>query len=250
MSGHNKWSTIKRKKGVADAKRGQLFTRLTREILMAAREGGSDPDMNFRLRLAVDHARESNMPKDNIERAIKRGAGELKDAEDFVEATYEGYGPHGVAIVMECVTENRNRTVAEIRHTLTRSGGSMGESGSVTWQFKRIAYFSFPAAKNDFDKIFELALEGNADDVTQDEDTIEVIAPVENFKILSNIFRNAKILPQEAELRMIPNQEIELELDQTLQVLRTVEALDEMDDIQNVFTNLKITEEAIQRMED
>jgi len=249
MSGHSKWSTIKRKKGAADAKRGQLFTRLTREILMAAREGGIDPDMNFRLRLAVDHARVANMPKDNIERAIKRGAGELKDGEDFVEANYEGYGPHGIAFVLECVTENRNRTVSEIRHILTRSGGGMGEAGSVTWQFKRIAYFSFPSSKNNFDKIFELAVEGGADDVSEDEEIIEVFAPVESFKILSNIFRDAKTLPQEAELRMIPNQEIELELDQILQVIRTIEALEELDDIQNVYTNLKITEEALQSLE-
>jgi len=249
MSGHSKWSTIKRKKGAADAKRGQLFTRLTREILMAAREGGSDPDMNFRLRLAVDHARVANMPKDNIERAIKRGSGELKDSEDFVEANYEGYGPHGIAFVLECVTENRNRTVSEIRHILTRSGGSMSEVGSVTWQFKRIAYFSFPSAKNNFDKIFELAVEGGADDVSEEEEMIEVIAPVENFKILSDIFRDAKTLPNEAELRMIPNQEIELAVDETLQVLRTMEALEELDDIQNVYTNLKITEEALQSLE-
>jgi YebC/PmpR family DNA-binding regulatory protein len=137
MSGHSKWATIKRKKGVADAKRGKVFTRLTREIVMAAREGGADPDANFRLRLAVDKARAQSMPKENIERALKRAAGEGKEGEVYEEALYEGYGPNGVALIIECVTENRNRTVAEIRHALTRSGGNMGEIGSVSWQFNR-----------------------------------------------------------------------------------------------------------------
>jgi len=153
MSGHSKWATIKRKKGVADAKRGQVFTRLTREIVMAAREGGGDIDSNFRLRLAVDKAKAQSMPKDNIERALKRASGEGKEGEVYEEVFYEGYGPNGVAIIIQCVTENRNRTVAEIRHMLTRSGGNMGEVGSVSWQFRRAAVFSFPAEGNNFDKI-------------------------------------------------------------------------------------------------
>jgi YebC/PmpR family DNA-binding regulatory protein len=155
MSGHSKWATIKRKKGAADAKRGQVFTRLTREIVMAAREGGGDMDSNFRLRLAVDRARAQNMPKDNIERAIKRGTGSDKDGLTLEEVIYEGYAPHGVAVMVECVTENRNRTVAEIRHILSRSGGNMGEAGSVGWQFTRQAYFSIPSDKANFDAVFE-----------------------------------------------------------------------------------------------
>src|SRR5512141_2230674 len=149
MSGHSKWSTIKRKKGAADARRGAAFTRLTREIVMAARDGGGDPNGNFRLRLAVDKARSENMPKDNIERAIRRGTGEDKDAAAFEQVTYEGYAPHGVAVMVECVTDNRNRTVAELRRALTKAGGSMGELGSVAWQFDRVAYFSFPATTMD-----------------------------------------------------------------------------------------------------
>lgn len=249
MSGHSKWATIKRKKGATDAKRGQVFTRLTREIVMAAREGGGDPDTNFRLRLAVDKARSQSMPKDNIERAIKRATGEGKEGEVYEDVFYEGYGPKGVALIVECVTENRNRTVAEIRHMLTRSGGNLGELGSVSWQFKRAAVFTFPADKVNFDKVFELAVEGGADDVNQDEDEIEVVAPVESFKTLVDRFRAAGLQPEEAELRMLPNQEMELDVDDTLQVVRAIESLEDLDDVQNVFSNLKISEAAMAAME-
>lgn len=249
MSGHNKWSTIKRKKGAADAKRGQVFTRLTREIVLSARESGGDPESNFRLRLAVERAREQNMPKENIERAIKRGTGESKDGMAFEQIFYEGYAPHGVALMIECVTENRNRTVAELRHLLARSGGSLGEAGSVAWQFTRQAYFAIPSDKADFDQVFELALEGGANDVTQDDEEIEIIAPVESFKTLSDRLRAAGIHPEEAELRYIANQEMELDVDATLSVLRAIEAIEELDDIQNVFSNLRISEEAMAAME-
>ena len=249
MSGHSKWATIKRKKGAADAKRGQVFTRLTREIVMAAREGGADPDSNFRLRLAVDKARAQSMPKDNIDRAIKRATGEGKEGEVFEEVFYEGYAPNGVAVIIECVTENRNRTVSEVRHMLTRIGGSMGEVGSVSWQFKRAAVFSFDASKHNFDKVFELAVEGGADDVSLDGDEIEVVASVEAFKTLSDRFRAANILPEEAGLRMVPNQEIELGVEDTLQVIRAIESIEELDDVQNVYSNLKISEEALAAME-
>ncbi len=250
MSGHSKWSTIKRKKGAADAKRGQLFTRLTREIVMAAREGGGDPDSNFRLRLALDRARENNMPKENIERAIKRGTGDSKDGSTFEQVFYEGYGPHGVALMVECMTENRNRTVAEVRHILTRSGGSMGEAGSVAWQFTRAAYLAVPAAGNDFDKVFELAVEGGADDVSLDDDTIEIIGPVESFKSLSDALRAAGVQLEEASLRLLPNQEMELGVDETLQVMRAIDGLEELDDVQNVYTNLRISEEALAALEE
>lgn len=250
MSGHNKWSTIKRKKGVADAKRGQIFTRLTRELVMAAREGGGDPEMNFQLRLAVDKARAQNMPKENIERAIKRGTGDAKDGVSFEQVTYEGYAPHGVAVIIECMTENRNRTVAEVRHILSRSGGNLGESGSVAWQFTRQAYFSIPSKGNDFDRIFEIALDGGADDVTDDGDSIEIIAPVEKFKILNDKLREAQIEIEEGTLRMSPNQEMELSVENTLQVMRTLDSLEEMDDIQNVYSNLNISEEALAALEE
>ncbi len=250
MSGHSKWSTIKRKKGAADAKRGQLFTRLAREISIAARQGGGDPDVNFRLRLAIDRARTNNMPKDNIERAIQKGTGEGKDgAAQIEEVMYEGYAPHGVAMLIECVTDNRNRAVAEIRHTLTRFGGSMGETGSVGWQFDRLAYFSFQLADHDQDKIFELAVEGGADDVTFDDGVVEIIGAVDNFKAINDQLEAANIETDEAGLRMFPTNEIELNPSDTAQVLRVVEALEELEDVQNVYSNLHISDEALTELE-
>lgn len=249
MSGHSKWATIKRKKGAADAKRGQVFTRLTREIVLAAREGGGDADSNFRLRLTIDRARAQNMPKENIERAIKRGTGQDKDGVVFEQVVYEGYAPHAVALMIECVTENRNRTVAEIRHILTRSGGNMGEAGSVGWQFTRQSYFSIPAKDVIFDDVFMLAAEGGAEDVTQEEDLIEIVGPVESFKTIVDQLRAADLHPEDAELRMVPNQEIELSVDQTMQVMRCIEALEELDDVQNVYSNLHISDEVMASLE-
>lgn len=244
MSGHSHWATIKRKKGAADAKRGAVFTRLAREIVIAAREGGGDPDSNFRLALAVEKARAGNMPKDNIERAIRRGTGDDKEGSAFEEVMYEGYAPHGVALMIEAVTDNRNRTVSEIRHMLTRSGGSMAEVGAVAWQFERVAYFSFPSSMMNYDKAFELAIEAGADDVSEDEDMIEITGPVESFKGIASRLHAAKVQPEEAGLRMAPKQELELPVDQALQVLKLIENLEEMDDVQNVFSNLKMSEEA------
>lgn len=249
MSGHSKWSTIKRKKGAADAKRGQVFTRLTREIVLASREGGGDPDTNFRLRLAVEKARGNNMPKDNIERAIRRGTGDSKEGNEFEEATYEGYGPHGVALMISCVTDNRNRTVADIRHILNRFGGNMGEGGSVAWQFNRSAYFSFPAEGHDPDEIFEIAVEAGADDIRFDEDEIEIVGPVESFKQISDQLRMKRIQPEEAGLKMIPTIEMEFSVEDTLQVMRVIEALEELDDVQDVFSNLHYSEEALAQLE-
>jgi YebC/PmpR family DNA-binding regulatory protein len=249
MSGHSKWSTIKRKKGAADAKRGQVFTRLAREIALAAREGGGDPDVNFRLRLAIDKAKSNNMPKDNIERAVKRGTGESKDGAVIEEVCYEGYAPHGVALIIECVTDNRNRAVADIRHTLGRFGGSLGEGGSVAWQFTRSSYFAFSPADLDEDQVFELAVEGGADDVIFDEDAIEVIGPVESFKTLSDQLRGAGIQADEAGLRMLPNQEMDLATEDSVKVMRVIEALEDLDDVQNVYSNLHISDDAIMQLE-
>ena len=249
MSGHSKWSTIKRKKGAADAKRGAIFTRLAREIAVAAREGGSDPDSNFRLRLVVDKARAENMPKDNIERAIKRGSGEDKDSAAYEEIMYEGYAPNGVALMIETVTDNRNRSVSEIRHTLTRSGGNMAEVGSVSWQFDRVAYFAFPSSALNYDKAFELAIEAGADDVSEDDGMIEIVGPIESFKTTADLLHKAKVNPEDAELRMVPKQEIELDVNDTLQVMRVIENLEEMDDVQNVYSNLKMSDEALAALE-
>ena len=234
MSGHSKWSTIKRKKGLADAKRGAAFTRLSREVTLAAREGGGDPDTNFRLRLAIEKARAGNMPKDNIERSIKKGTGEDKDGVVYEEVTYEGYAPNGVAVILECMTENKNRTVAEVRHGLDKYGGSLGENGSVMWQFDRITFFTFSAEKMDFDSAFELAIEAGADDVTEDDGMIEIVGPVSTYKDISDALRAANVDIEDAGLRMEPKQEMALEVSDTLQVLKVVEHLEELDDVQNV----------------
>ena len=216
MSGHSHWATIRRKKGAADAKKGAIFTRLAREIVMAAREGGGDLDSNFRLALAIEKARGGNMPKENIDRAIKRGTGDDKDGAVFEEITYEGYGPHGVAMMLDCVTDNRNRAVAEMRHLLNRSGGNMAEAGAVGWQFTRNSYFSFPASMLGYDKAFELALDAGAEDVQQDGENVEIIGPVEAFKKISDALKKAGVSPDDAELRMIAKQDLELPVDQTL----------------------------------
>lgn len=249
MSGHSKWSTIKRKKGAADAKRGAVFTRLTRELVMAAREGGGDPSGNFRLRLAVDKARAENMPKDNIERAIRRGAGEDKDAATFEQVIYEGYAPHGVAVMVECVTDNRNRTVAELRHALTHAGGTLGELGSVAWQFERAAYFSFPSSSMNYDKALELGIEAGANDVIDDNGTIEIVGPAETFKEIATRLHAAGVQPDEAGLRMIPRQELELEVGDAVQVMKALETIEELDDVQNIYSNMKMSDEALAALE-
>jgi YebC/PmpR family DNA-binding regulatory protein len=244
MSGHSHWATIRRKKGAQDAKRGAIFTRLAREIVMAAREGGGDPETNVRLALAIEKARANNMPKDNIERAIKRGTGEDKEGSAIEQVVYEGYGPHGVALMIECVTDNRNRAVAEIRHLLSRSGGNMAEVGAVGWQFDRKSYFVFPASMLDYEKAFELAVEAGADDVTQDGDSIEITGPVEAFKAIGDKLRAAGVQVEEAGLRMIAKQEMDLTTEQTLSVMRLIESLEELDDVQNVYHNVRISDEA------
>jgi YebC/PmpR family DNA-binding regulatory protein len=249
MSGHSHWATIRRKKGAADAKRGQLFTRLAREIVIAAREGGGDPGTNIRLQYAVDKARQSNMPKDSIERAIKRGTGDSKDGGALEEITYEGYGPHGIAMMISCVTDNRNRSVSEIRHILNKMGGTMAEAGSVAWQFNRSSYFSFPSENLDPDMVFELAVEAGADDVNFDAETIEIIGPVEGFKAIGDELKSAGIPIEEAELRFLPKNETELEVDQTLQVMRVIEALEDLDDVQDVYTTLTISDAAMAQLE-
>ena len=249
MSGHSKWSTIKRKKAANDAKRGAVFTRLAREIVLAAREGGGDPEVNFRLRLAIEKAREANMPNDNVERSIKRGTGEDKEGINFEEVTYEGYAPNGVAVILECVTENRNRTVADIRHGLDKYGGSLGENGSVMWQFDRISYFTFSEDKMDFDSAFELAIEAGADDVVQEDGMIEIIGPVNSFKTISNALEAAQVKPEDAGLRMEPKQEMKLSLNDALQVLKAIDGLEDLDDVQNVYHNMTISDEAMAALE-
>jgi len=249
MSGHSKWSTIKRKKGAADAKRGAVFTRLTRELVMAARDGGGDPESNFQLRLAIDKARAENMPKDNIERAIKRGTGEDKEGATFEELTLEGYGPHGSALMVSCVTDNRNRTIAELRHAFSKAGGNLAEPGAVGWQFDRKSYFSFPASQFSYEKAFDLGVVAGADDVVDGGDTIEIYGPVESFKTIADSLHQVHVQPEESGLRMIPKQELELDVDGTLQVMKLIEAIEDLDDVQDVFHNVKVSDEALAALE-
>lgn len=248
MSGHSKWATIKRKKGAADAKRGQLFTRLAREIAMAAREGGGDADSNFKLRLAVDKARTNNMPKDNIQRAIDRGTGSGEGGA-LEQIMYEGYAGHGVAVIIECVTDNRNRTVSDLRRALTKAGGNLGESNSVAWQFQRKAYFAFPIGDRSQDAIFEFAVDGGADDVQFNDDTAEIFAAVEAFKSVTDKLRESGIVPEEAELRMDPANLIDLSPEDTIRVMKTIEELEELDDVHKVYSNLNVSEAALAAME-
>lgn len=249
MSGHSHWATIKRKKGAADAKKGKIFTRLAREIVIATREGGGDPEMNVRLELAIDKAKAANMPKDSIERAIKRGTGEDKEGLDYEEILYEGYAPHGVALMIECVTENRNRTVAELRHILSKAGGGMGDPGSVSWQFDRMTYFALSSEKHDFDAIFELAVEAGADDIKQESELIEIFGKPNSFQTIADHLTKANIKPEDSGIRFLPKQEVALDTEKTVKVMKTIEILEDLDDIQNIYSNLNITEDAIQAME-
>lgn len=249
MSGHSKWSTIKRKKAANDAKRGAIFTRLAREIAIAAREGGGDPEVNFTLRLAIDRAKSENMPKDNIERAIRRGTGEDKDAAALEQILYEGYGPHGVALMIDVVTDNRNRTVAELRHALTDAGGNMADAGSVAWQFHRAGYFYFDSQGIDPNQVFDIAVDAGADDVIIGDEEVEVFTPAEGFKTVNDALRSEGLKPDEAELRMVPNSTLELSLEQSVKTMRLIERIEDLDDVQNVYSNLSVTDDALELLE-
>jgi YebC/PmpR family DNA-binding regulatory protein len=248
MSGHSKWSTIKHKKAAADAKRGKLFTRLAREITIAAREGGGDPSTNFRLRLVVDKAKAANMPKDNIERAIKRGTGELK-GEELAEVTYEGYAPNGVALLVQVLTDNRNRTVADIRRVLTRQGGALADAGAVAWQFDRKGYIGITPDGVDEDTIFEVTVEAGAEDVVFGDDMIEVYAELEHFQGVRQALEDAGIQFETAELAMIPKTTMQLSEKETLQVMGIIDELEELDDVQQVYSNLDISDEVMIKYE-
>ncbi len=248
MSGHSKWATIKRKKGANDAQRGKLFTKFAREIQLAAREG-ADPNFNFRLRLIIDKAKAQNMPKENIERAVKRGAGIGEDGQQFEEVNYEGYGPHGVALYIQTVTDNRNRTVSDLRRALSRGGGSLGESGSVGWLFENKGLITIPLEKLDQDRIFELALEAGAEDVQFGEETAEVYTEPQDLQAVRQAFQDAKLPLDNAELTMLPKTYVTLSPSDTLQVMNLLENIEDLDDVAKVYSNLDITEEALAKME-
>ncbi len=246
MSGHSKWSTIKRKKGAVDAKRGAVFTKIAREIQIVAREG-ADPNFNFKLRLLIDKAKAANMPKDNIERAIRRGAGQEK-GEELEEITYEGYGPGGVAILIKVLTDNRNRTVSEIRRVLTRANGAMGESGSVVWQFEAKGYIELPMDGLDQDDVFMVALEAGADDVQFGDESAEVYTDPGDLKAVQEAFEEAGIAVETAEMTMTPKLLVGQD-DKTAQsAMNLIESLEELDDVTNVYSNLDISDELLADM--
>ena len=239
MSGHSKWHSIRHKKGAVDAKRGKLFTKIIKEIIVAARDGGGDTDSNARLRTAVFKARSANMPKDNIDRAIKKGTGELEGVH-YTEITYEAYGPGGVAILIEALTDNKNRTAADLRNILTKGGGNLGESGCVSYLFCRRGIIAFDSADVSEDAVLEAALDAGAEDVVNDGTTIEVITDPEDFEGVLTALQNAGFKETMAEVSMVPEATVSLGNDKTVKALRLIENIDDHDDIQAVSTNLDI----------
>ncbi len=247
MSGHSKWSTIKRKKGAADAKRGKIFTKLIREIATAARLGGPEPDANPRLRLAIERARGANMPKDNIARAIKKGTGG-GDSDAFEEVVYEGYGPGGAAIYLEALTDNKNRTVGEVRHVLTKYGGNLGASGCVAYLFEKRGRIHFEGGGLDLDRLFEAALDAGADDAIEEDEGVDVVVKPGELDAVKGAIEAQGFTAASAEIRVEPNTTVSLDGEQAASMLALADALDDLDDIQNVYANYDISEEEMSRL--
>jgi YebC/PmpR family DNA-binding regulatory protein len=245
MSGHSKWSTIKHKKAANDSKRGKLFSRLIKEITAAARLGGGDVDMNPRLRTAIATAKSSNLPNDNIEKAILRGTGEL-EGESLEEAVYEGYGPGGVALIIEVITDNRNRTIAAVRHALSKFDGRIGERGCVAWGFDKCGLIVVDADSIDEEELFLVAADAGAEDLTPQEDTIEIITPFEQFDSVVTAIQSTEASIQLAEVSMIPQNTVRLEGKEAERMLRLMVALDELDDVQKVYANFDIPDDILE----
>ncbi len=249
MSGHSKWAQIKRKKGVADVKKGAIFTRLGREIAIAAREGGGDPNANFALRLAVDKARTNNMPKENIERAIKRGTGELAEGGQLEDVMYEGYGPGGAALLVQVLTDNRNRAAADIRHIFTRGGGNLASANAVAWMFEKKGVLTLEADGKDPDELALELIDAGAEDVKVDGKDIEAYTSPDHLRGLRDALDKRKIPIASAELAWIAKNPAEVDVDHAVQTLKLMEALEEHDDVQKVFTNLDINDEVMDKFE-
>jgi YebC/PmpR family DNA-binding regulatory protein len=246
MSGHSKWATIKHKKGAADAKRGKTFTRLIKEITMAAKQGG-DPDKNPRLRTAIAAAKAENMPADNIKRAIQRGTGELPGA-TYEELTLEGYGPGGVAMLVELSTDNRNRTVSEIRHIFSKHGGNLGEAGSVAWMFHKKGDLVVPKSSVDEDKLMNVALEAGAEDMRDDGENWEIVTDPGAYENVLNALKNSGITPTVSEVAMVPQTQIKLEGQTATQMIKLMEAVEEHDDVQHVYANFDIDQKQLEQV--
>jgi YebC/PmpR family DNA-binding regulatory protein len=245
MAGHSKWANIKHKKGAEDVKRGKIFTKLVKEIIVAARMGGGDPGANPRLRLVIEKAKQSNLPKDNIERAIKKGTGELEGV-NYEETSYEGYGPGGAAVYVESLSDNKNRTVADIRHIFSKHGGNLGENGCVSWMFDKKGWIPVSKSDVDEDTLMEAALEAGAEDIRDEEDVFEVIAPPEAFEDVKAALEAAQIPFDDAEVTMLPQTTVSLAGEDAEKMLRLMNALDDNDDVQRVHTNADIPEEVIE----
>lgn len=244
MSGHSKWATIKHKKGAADAKRGKVFTRLIKEITVAAKGGGGDPDGNPRLRTAILAAKAENMPADNIKRAVQRGTGELEGLQ-YEEITFEGYGPGGVAVIVDVLTDNRNRAVSEVRHAFSKNGGNLGESGSVGYMFTKKGVIVLPKSAGDEDRITEIVLEGGADDLSDEGENWEVLTSPKEFEAVRDAVNKAGIKPEHAEVTMVPSTYQKLEGSQANAMLRLLDVLEELDDTQNVYSNFDFDEATV-----
>jgi YebC/PmpR family DNA-binding regulatory protein len=244
MSGHSKWSKIKHQKGVDDVKKGNLFTKLTREIIIAAKEGGGNADVNFRLRLAVQRARDSNMPMDNIDRAIKKGSGELEGG-SLVEMTLEGYGPSGIAVMVNALSDNRNRTVQEVRSTFTRHGGSLGESGCVSWIFESRGVINIKAENVDADELALTAIDAGAEDVQVESGMVEVYTKPEALEKVRATLEQKKIAIESSELQMVPKTLVKLDEKAATQALKLLDRLEEIDDVQNVYSNADIPDSVL-----
>lgn len=247
MSGHSKWSTIKHKKGAADAKRGKLFTKLIKEITVAARMGGGDADANPRLRHALNSARAQNMPKDTYERAIKKGTGELEGV-NYEEIVYEGYGPGGVAVLVECLTDNRNRTIAEVRHAFGKAGGNVGTDGCVSWMFDKKGLISVSKEDATEEMLMEVALEAGAEDIREETDSFEIIIEPAEFDAVKEAIDQAKIKYELAEITMIPQNMTAVEGKDAEQMIKFMDVLDELDDVQKFYTNADIPDEVFDAM--
>jgi len=248
MSGHSKWSTIKHKKGATDAKRGKLFTKLIKEITVAARMGGGDPDSNPRLRHALNTARSQNMPKDTSERAVKKGTGELEGV-NYEEILYEGYGPGGVAVLVECLTDNRNRTIAEVRHAFGKAGGNVGTDGCVAWMFDKKGLFTVSKEDSDEETLMDVALDAGAEDIKEDTDSFDVITDPKDFDAVKAAIDEARIKCEVAEITMIPQTLTKVEGKEAEQMIKFMDVLDDSDDVQKFYCNADIPDEVFDSME-
>lgn len=242
MSGHSKWANIKHRKAAVDAKRGKVFTKIIRELTVAAKHGGGEPESNPRLRTAISAAKNQNMPNDTIDRAIKRGTGEM-GGEEFHEISYEGYGPGGSAVLVKTLTDNKNRTVSDIRRIFTKHGGSLGESGCVSWMFHMKGRIAFEKSKVDEDKVFEIALDAGADDVVTEESELVVITPPDAFEAVKSAIQEAGLSFETAEITMIPQNSVKIEGREAESMIRLMEALEDIDDVQNVYSNFDVSED-------